>query len=436
MTSTLERPATESPGGMLRGAARGGIANLAGTVCTGLAGVGVTWLAARALDPHAAGAFFAATATFGLGVTVAKRGVQTSLVYWPARMRAVGDLSRFGECLRVAMLPVAVAAVCLAAGLWFAADLLPGRPDLARALALFLPAAAFTDVLPGRAAGTGLVPRRVGAARQPDRVRPGRGDDRLGEDARAQDGDRQHVPPFDEDFNTDSDRRFAARGSTMMQSWAGGDNRLITMGRYDDLIRQRARELKAFGHPVLLRYRWEMDRPNLRAQMWSGADYIAAWKYVRNIFTQERATNASWVWYPTAEGFQNGTAASFYPGDDQVDWTCVDVYAGTKYGTIGAFMRPFLEFCAQHPSKPVMIGEFGIARSRGSAQRAAWLQDASATFKANPQIRAVLYFESDPTENKGPTNQYMVSDDPDVLSAFRSSLAQDAYYKPMTASRP
>lgn len=147
MTSTLEKRPAESPGGMLRGAARGGIANLAGTVCTGLAGLGVTWLAARALDPHAAGAFFAATATFGLGVTVAKLGVQTSLVYWPARMRAVGDLSRFGECLRVAMLPVAVAALCLAGGLWFAADLLPGRPDLARALALFLPAAAFTDVL-------------------------------------------------------------------------------------------------------------------------------------------------------------------------------------------------------------------------------------------------------------------------------------------------
>ncbi|MER7004583.1 lipopolysaccharide biosynthesis protein [Dactylosporangium sp. NPDC000555] len=147
MTETLERPAIESPGGMLRGAVRGGIANLAGAACTGLAGVGVTWLAARALDPHAAGAFFAATATFGLGVTVGKLGVQTSLVYWPARMRAVGDLSRFAECLRVAMIPVAFAAVFVAAGLWFAAGVLPGRPDLIRALALFLPAAAFTDVL-------------------------------------------------------------------------------------------------------------------------------------------------------------------------------------------------------------------------------------------------------------------------------------------------
>ncbi|GAA2595978.1 flippase [Dactylosporangium fulvum] len=145
VTATLERPALESPKGMLRGAVRGGVANLAGTVCTGLAGVGVTWLAARALDPQTAGAFFAATATFGLGVTVAKLGMQTSLVYWPARMRATGDLSRLGECLRVALGPVAAAGLVIAAGLWFAADLLPGRADLVRALAVFLPVAALSD---------------------------------------------------------------------------------------------------------------------------------------------------------------------------------------------------------------------------------------------------------------------------------------------------
>ena len=101
---------------MLRGAARGGLANLAGTVCTGIAGLGVTWLAARALDPRGAGAFFAATAVFGLGVTVAKLGVQTSLVYWPARMRAVGDLTCLGECLRAALVPLAVADAGRASG--------------------------------------------------------------------------------------------------------------------------------------------------------------------------------------------------------------------------------------------------------------------------------------------------------------------------------
>ncbi|MEV4132705.1 endoglucanase [Dactylosporangium sp. NPDC049742] len=239
---------------------------------------------------------------------------------------------------------------------------------------------------------------------------------------------------FDENFFNASDEQFAARGTTLMLSWASGDTRLITLGRYDGLIRERARELKAFGKPVLMRFRWEMDRPNLRAQMWSGEDYIAAWRHVRAIFTAEGATNASWVWCPTVEGFQGGYAAEFYPGDDAVDWNCVDVYAGSRYGTIGELMRQFLEFCAAHPTKPVMIGEFGVARAWGTEQRAAWLRDASATFKANPQIRAVMYFESDPTDNKGPTRQFQVSDDPTVLGAFRQSLAQDPHYTPMTTA--
>ncbi|WP_238012592.1 endoglucanase [Dactylosporangium sp. AC04546] len=241
---------------------------------------------------------------------------------------------------------------------------------------------------------------------------------------------------FDENFFNDSDRSFAGRGTTLMLSWAGGDTRLVTMGRYDELIRERARELRSFGRPVLLRYRWEMDRPNLRAQMWSGEDYVAAWRHVRRIFTEEGATNASWVWCPTAEGFTGGYAAGFYPGDDAVDWTCVDVYAGSKYATIGQLMRPFLEFCAAHPAKPVMIGEFGVARTWGTDQRAAWLRDASATFKANPQIRAVLYFESDPTDNKGPTQQFQLSDDPVLLATFRAEIAQDPHYTPMTKTRP
>jgi len=91
MTATLASPRLEASRSMLRNVARGGVANLIGTAFTGVAGLGVTWLVARALQPAAAGAFFSATATFVLGVAVAKLGSQTSMVYWPARLRATGD---------------------------------------------------------------------------------------------------------------------------------------------------------------------------------------------------------------------------------------------------------------------------------------------------------------------------------------------------------
>jgi hypothetical protein len=212
-----------------------------------------------------------------------------------------------------------------------------------------------------------------------------------------------------------------------MISWATGDNRSILAGEHDRLIRQQARAIRKVRAPVLLRMRWEMDRPNLRATMWSGEDYVAAWKYVRAIFAAERATNVSWVWCPTAEGFMRGDAPAFYPGDDQVDWTCVDVYAGNVFQPIGKLMEPFLTWAAQRP-KPIIVGEFGVAKAWGSAGRAAWLRDAERTFKANRQIKAVTYFESDPDGN-GPKQQFQLTGDRPAFAAFRS-LTRDPYFNP------
>jgi hypothetical protein len=232
---------------------------------------------------------------------------------------------------------------------------------------------------------------------------------------------------FEQLAGTLSDKEFLAQGSTLMISWATGDNRSILNGEHDRLIRAQAEAISKLKRPVLLRMRWEMDRPNLRATMWSGEDYIAAWKYVREIFRQERTSNVSWVWCPTAEGFIRADAPAFYPGDDQVDWTCVDVYAGYLFQPIGQLMGPFLRWAAQHP-KPIIIGEFGVAKAWGSAGRAAWLADAKRTFKANPQIKAITYFESDP-EGNGPNQQFQLSGDRPAFKAF-ARLTKDPYFNP------
>lgn len=232
---------------------------------------------------------------------------------------------------------------------------------------------------------------------------------------------------FDQLVGTESDREFLDRGATLMVSWATGDNRSITAGEHDRLIREQARAIRKLGEPVLLRIRWEMDRPNLRATMWSGEDYQQAYRHIRTIFAEQKVKNVSWVWCPTAEGFIRGDAPAFYPGDDQVDWTCVDVYAGHVFQPIGQLMGPFLRWAAQHP-KPIVIGEFGVAKAWGSAGRAAWLADAGRTFKANPQIKAVVYFESNPAGN-GPNQQFRLAGDQPAFKAF-TRLTKDPYFNP------
>lgn len=236
---------------------------------------------------------------------------------------------------------------------------------------------------------------------------------------------------LDEPFFTDSDVTFGAR-STLMLSWAGGDSRSVVSGRHDALIRERARQVRNYGKPLLLRYRWEMDRPNLQATMWSPEDYVAMWKHVRSLFAAEGVRNAAWVWCPTIEGFERGNAPSFYPGDDQVDWVCVDVYSGARFVPLGDHLRPFFRFAAARPSKPVMIGEFGVARQYPSSQRAAWIRNGAAVFKANPQVKAVLYFESDPEDRKA-DGMFSITDDAPALAAFRE-MAADPYFN--VAPRP
>lgn len=231
---------------------------------------------------------------------------------------------------------------------------------------------------------------------------------------------------FDEDFGTESDEEFIRQGLTIMLSWASGDTRSITSGRHDDLIRAQAKRVRKARVPVLLRFRWEMDRPNLRATMWSPEDFTAAWRYVRRIFDEERVRNASWVWCPTAEGFARGEAPAFYPGDDVVDWTCLDVYAGSELRPIGELMAPFLRWAAGR-DKPIIVAEFGVARAWGSQVRAEWLRDAARTFKANPQIKAVCYFESD--DDKGPTGQFRLTGDEPAFDAF-VELSEDRWFNP------
>ncbi|HEX8627086.1 MAG TPA: glycosyl hydrolase [Catenuloplanes sp.] len=237
---------------------------------------------------------------------------------------------------------------------------------------------------------------------------------------------------FDEPAGTESDHEFVAQGVTLMISWASADTRAVVSGQHDKLIRAQAQRVRAIRAPVLLRFRWEMDRPNLRATMWSPADYIAAWRHVRAIFAAERVGNVSWVWCPTAEGFVRGDAPAFYPGDDAVDWTCVDVYAGNVFRPLGELMGPFLTWAAQRP-KPIVVGEFGVARAWGPDGRAAWLRDAARVFKANPQIKAVAYFESDPDGN-GPRQQFQLSDDRTAMKAF-TELTRDPYFRPRRPPR-
>jgi hypothetical protein len=223
------------------------------------------------------------------------------------------------------------------------------------------------------------------------------------------------------------------QGSILLLSWAGGDTRVIASGRDDRWIRRQALAIKAAHKPVMLEWRWEMNRLALYSQVHTPADYVAAWDHIRSVFAQEHVRNVAWVWCPSARDFATYGPA-FYPGNSEVDWLCADVYppsgAYTPFATVA---QPFLDW-ASHIAKPIMIGEFGAPRSYPTYRRVAWLRDVAQVALADQQIKALVYFDGDPPGNS-PGAQYGLDHGSSVLRAF-VSIADEPYFNVDRLRRP
>jgi hypothetical protein len=228
-----------------------------------------------------------------------------------------------------------------------------------------------------------------------------------------------------EDFPSPADVALVRKGRTLLLSWSGTDTRLITSGRFDTMIRQRAEEVKALGVPILLRWRWEMNRPNLQGSIWTPADFVAAWKHIRAIFTEVGATNAGWVWCPIATDFDATDGPAYYPGDDQVEWLCEDVYPGPDYDSFATVSNEFMSWAEAH-RKPVIIGEFG-AEDKAPGQRKTWFADAFEYVVAHPQIKALVYFDARRADSSGRVRDFTLQPRTGPMEEFQS-MALNPYF--------
>ena len=231
--------------------------------------------------------------------------------------------------------------------------------------------------------------------------------------------------PWAAPFPSAADRYFASTGSTLLITWGGTpDTRAIVAGRYDAMIRARAQAIKGLGRPVLLEFRHEMDRPDLQQTVHSPADYIAAWKHIRAIFAAVGADNVGWVWCPTAQGFADGRAPAYYPGDSEVNWVCVDAYSASPRQPLSAVIKPFLDWASRHP-KPVLIGEFGV---RSDPQGwASWLAQVGQLARRDPQIKSLVYFDADGRSSHGRPYKFSLSGNPAATSTFAALLAEQYF---------
>jgi len=187
-------------------------------------------------------------------------------------------------------------------------------------------------------------------------------------------------------------------GATLCYSWFGTAYDRILSGRYDERIADNARRLASYGHPMFLRFMWEM---NGNWYLHSGprngnspAKFIKTWRYVYDIFQKHGADNVGWVWSPYTRSdpvAKWNTLEAYYPGDDYVDWVGVSGYFKRSEDTPEElFDEIYRHYTAR---KPMMITETGIARM-DPAVMVGRLKTLPPYLDQRPGICAILWFDT------------------------------------------
>jgi beta-mannanase len=242
-------------------------------------------------------------------------------------------------------------------------------------------------------------------------------------------------------FPSDLDRWSADSGRVPLVTWEPFNTTLQAFidGRHDALIRARARDVRAFGSPIFLRFAHEMNGDwypwsgvhNHDRKQTNGPDkYVAAWRRVHDLFAAEGATNVVWVWSPNAGSVPHQTThpwndwKRYYPGDGYVDWVAVDGYnwgttqSWSSWTSFETIFRPVYDDYAER--KPIMIGEFASTEHGGD--KAEWIADLLPTIRDRfPSIAAIVWFQV----NK--ETDWRADSSPASLDAFRA-LAGSSYF--------
>jgi len=130
---------------------------------------------------------------------------------------------------------------------------------------------------------------------------------------------------------------------TLQTSWtnAGEGNMVydVLNGEYDAFLKDYARVVSEFDHPVLFRLGNEMNGDWCPYSSYNTSKdtmiYKEFYRYVYKIFEEANADNVIWIWNPNGKSFPDfdwNDAVMYYPGDEYVDVIGLTAYnTGTYY---------------------------------------------------------------------------------------------------------
>ena len=208
----------------------------------------------------------------------------------------------------------------------------------------------------------------------------------------------------------------------------------IAKGKFDPYLIRSAKTVKSIKGKVVMRfahemngywYPWGQPKPNdprsYATRTNTPADYIAAYKYIHDLFRQEGVRNVYWMWSPNLiDATPNISLASLYPGHAYVD---VVGLSGYLHGSNQSFATKYvptlnaLELVA--PTKPIIVAEGAVDQNPNRKELVVDLMDK---ISHTPRVQGFLWLNK-----KNTAYNYTVDKDPETLAVIRKSLTKPPY---------
>jgi hypothetical protein len=224
-------------------------------------------------------------------------------------------------------------------------------------------------------------------------------------------------------FPTTLARQAKSRGATLLVAWTPVKGapiqtedgrysryRNILAGKHDDYIRRWARDAKAFGGPVLVRFAHEMNGTYFpwgteHGDFFGGRNndntprvFRAAWRYVVKKFRKVGATKVRFVWTPSRVS-RRRSYTPWYPGGKWVhyvgfsDFNWGTHFSRTKCQTFVQGISMHMAKFSRFTSRPVVIAELGTTpQVCDGLTKPEWIRTGyRAVARRYPRIKAIVY---------------------------------------------
>lgn len=228
---------------------------------------------------------------------------------------------------------------------------------------------------------------------------------------------------------------------TLQTTWQEGGNMVydILDGEYDEFLRDYAKTIAEFEHPVMFRLGNEMNGDWCPYSSYHTSKdpliFREFYKYVYSFFVDAGAANVIWVWNPNCDSFPNfnwNHEMMYYPGDKYVDIVGLTAYnTGDYYAATGEKWQEFDELYddlyrryVERFQQPLMITEFASANRGGDKNQ--WVINMFNKMSEYDKIKVAIWWDGrdlDPA-NGNIARSYFINEGKSLMDIFKMYLKE------------